>query len=285
MQTYDELKKEMCEFLNITDEEFDYLLHQEPNHPFPKEITPNTLKAFYTTQWDDPIWIIHSIRKEIFDENLGKDIKIIKQLKKFGEIESILEYGSGNGLTSIRLAQEGYKIDFCDFDHKMLKWTENQIKKYYSEVKAFTPDNILWLPNFYDAIVCLHVLEHVQDGPQLLDNLMKSIKPGGLLVLEYPNKWYEPDTNPDHIGDEKFKDQIANILTKNGFIQKNIFPQVWLKMKKTDMYDDYLTIKVKQTGEFNITTNIPQTRLLEMIGIVEMAQDVLKSKLKTGAGK
>jgi SAM-dependent methyltransferase len=42
-------------------------------------------------------------------------------------------------------------------------------------------------PGFYDVVYCSFVLEHVAGAEQVLDRLMASLKPGGLLMLRVPD--------------------------------------------------------------------------------------------------
>jgi 2-polyprenyl-3-methyl-5-hydroxy-6-metoxy-1,4-benzoquinol methylase len=42
----------------------------------------------------------------------------------------------------------------------------------------------------FDLITCIDVIEHVSDAAQALHNMAALLKPGGLLVLEIPNKHY-----------------------------------------------------------------------------------------------
>lgn len=61
------------------------------------------------------------------------------------------------------------------------------MKEFYE--MDLTQLNFSVLPyNFFDAILLVHVIEHLSNGDQVLVGLLSKLKPGGSLYVEYPGK-------------------------------------------------------------------------------------------------
>ncbi len=67
--------------------------------------------------------------------------------------------------------------------------------------------------NSYDAIICIHVLEHVENDRKAMDELYRVLKPGGWAVITVPidfnRETYEdpsiiaPEERKKHFGEEQ----------------------------------------------------------------------------------
>ena len=53
-------------------------------------------------------------------------------------------------------------------------------------------------PNIFDAVICIHVLEHIQEDRQALQELFRVLRPGGWAIITVPirldQKTYEDPT-------------------------------------------------------------------------------------------
>lgn len=93
-----------------------------------------------------------------------KDIKCymyLNQELRNRNVETILDYGSGNGKLK-ELLSENFNINEYDIGMK--------------------DDS-----NIYDCLILSHVLEHIFNLDFFLNNISKNIKSGGLLYIEVPN--------------------------------------------------------------------------------------------------
>jgi len=102
---------------------------------------------------------------------------------------NILDAGCGTGHLTLELLQEGFTVtatdysqELVDFTRKLLDQTDYCANVYQldlRETKTLTEEN-------YDTIVCLDVLEHIDNDMIALQNLKNALKPGGVLIISVP---------------------------------------------------------------------------------------------------
>lgn len=128
---------------------------------------------------------------------------------------SILDFGCGTGNFVKILNKAGYKnVKGIDLDkNTILKGREiNQLNNifYYKEI------NIKGLK--VDVIVCIYVIEHIENVKQFLDELLDLLKDGGILIIITPN-YLSPKSYLSYIKSKIMKDE----LHQTPFNKGNIF--------------------------------------------------------------
>ncbi len=100
--------------------------------------------------------------------------------------------------------------------------------------------------NFFDAILCIAVLEHVENPEEVVPELYRVLKPGGHLILEVP--FLQPEHKVPTDFQRYTKDGLVRLVSHHGFSVKRIkglftvyhtlYWQVylWLHLKKTLTY-------------------------------------------------
>jgi len=91
---------------------------------------------------------------------------------------------------------------------KNLNYTTTDLESPLADVKA----NICNLPfesDSYDVILCNHVLEHIPDDTQAMQELYRVLKPGGMAILQIPQDLSREKTFEDNsITDKKERAKI-----------------------------------------------------------------------------
>jgi 2-polyprenyl-3-methyl-5-hydroxy-6-metoxy-1,4-benzoquinol methylase len=102
-------------------------------------------------------------------------------------------------------------------------------------LKSSLPDN------HYDAVTCISVLEHIEQYDLAVENMAKTLKPGGILVLTFPynheqfiaDSYSNEQSNrhsprPSYICNVYSKSEIENWCSKSGLeIKKQKFYNYW----------------------------------------------------------
>lgn len=96
---------------------------------------------------------------------------------------NLLEIGSFCGIFLNRIRQDGWTVSGLDPDRSAAQYA----RKTYglNIVNAVLPCPELPTQN-YDAVVMLHVIEHMPDPSENLVDIYRILKPGGVLVVETP---------------------------------------------------------------------------------------------------
>jgi predicted SAM-dependent methyltransferase len=93
-------------------------------------------------------------------------------------------------------------------NQKNIDYTTTDLLSPLADVKA----DICHLPfqdNFYDIILCNHVLEHIPDDTKAMQELYRVLKPGGMAILQIPQDVLRATTfSDDSIVDQKERSKI-----------------------------------------------------------------------------
>ena len=110
--------------------------------------------------------------------------RLLKELRP----AAILDVGAAQGILGQLLADSGTTIDAIEPNSD---WAE-AAKPYYRRVMNSTVEAADLPDNTYDCVVCADVLEHLPDLVPSLQQTYELLRPGGRVVLVYPN--------PDSLG-------------------------------------------------------------------------------------
>jgi 2-polyprenyl-3-methyl-5-hydroxy-6-metoxy-1,4-benzoquinol methylase len=120
------------------------------------------------------------------DLNLHHQIaeRIQNEIPAGGEV---LDLGAGEGALSERLSDLGFHVTAADMDEKNFKskkaiFTKINFDKL-DEISVFVSKN----ENRFDAVLGVEVIEHIQDQWQYVRQLVRMVKPGGLVLITTPN--------------------------------------------------------------------------------------------------
>ncbi|HVU48616.1 MAG TPA: methyltransferase domain-containing protein [Terracidiphilus sp.] len=95
------------------------------------------------------------------------------------EIE-LLEAGCGSA-THLKLNTKAYVVGI-DISGEQLEKHKKLDERIQGDIQVYPLP-----PNRFDAIICWMVLEHVQRPFKALENFSRTIKPGGIIILGFPN--------------------------------------------------------------------------------------------------
>ncbi len=141
------------------------------------DITKHTSKSF-GYKWRKFGEIDEFYKKNFYDELVPLDYE------HFFEGKVVLDAGTGMGIPSYCMAEQGakevYGIDISD-----------SIDIAYVNTASFKNVMIAqgdiyempFRPSFFDAVICVAVLQHMSDPKKAVDTLFNYVKPGGKLIV------------------------------------------------------------------------------------------------------
>ena len=161
------------------------------------KITKTIDKYLYPDYQD--CWDISLFKKRI-DEYLKPGCKV-------------LDLGAGAGTTSISLKDRAGYVCGIDLDQRVLQ------NPYLDEAKIASAESIPYGDQTFDVVMCLHVLEHLQQPAKVFGEVNRVLKPNGIFFIKTPNKFhYVPLLS--RITSEKFHksyDKIRNRSEQDAF--------------------------------------------------------------------
>jgi len=136
----------------------------------------------YISHSDTKAGVINKLYHKVRTHTLKTKRKLIEKFtqKSRGEI---LDIGCGTGAFLNNMQQADWKITGLEPDENAIK-TANSLYNIFPK----NPDELFSLPsNNFDAITMWHVLEHVHQLQEYIEQLKNLIKPDGVIFIAVPN--------------------------------------------------------------------------------------------------
>ncbi len=167
----------------------------------------------------------------LLDVLLLRSWHIRSELKKLnsGAVKQILDAGSGFGQYSFWMSKRFSQAEILAVDVKEEQVTDcnnffNQIGK--GQVKFEVGDLVTFVqPEKFDLVLCVDVMEHIEEDVQVLTNYCNSLKTGGMLLISTPSNMGGSDVHDDgetsfieeHVRDGYGIDEIEEKCLRAGF--------------------------------------------------------------------
>lgn len=92
----------------------------------------------------------------------------------------IFEASAGSAILSRQLKDQGHEVSISNYYPQGF----TDIKEYHADL-----NKPLELPDtLFDVVICREVIEHVESVPHTLREFKRILKPGGTLILTFPNR-------------------------------------------------------------------------------------------------
>lgn len=115
---------------------------------------------------------------------------VMDYIKQAAPVERALDFGCGSGVMLPFLAEVSREVTALDVDLAPLEWVQRFIP-LAANVRALDANQTSiadLAPHSYDFINALDVLEHVDDLPRTLADLLRLLKPGGQIIISGPTE-------------------------------------------------------------------------------------------------
>jgi SAM-dependent methyltransferase len=126
-------------------------------------------------------------RKKFIIENIQIDNKL-----------KILEIGCGKGVYLNLLSHYASYLVGIDINAAYL--AEAGKKDSIAVLELMSAEDLKFKDACFDAVVIIEVLEHLPFDRKAISEISRVLKPGGILILTAPNKWFPFETHGIRIG-------------------------------------------------------------------------------------
>jgi ubiquinone/menaquinone biosynthesis C-methylase UbiE len=150
--------------------------------------------------------------------HIGLRLRARKIVKYFINCQKILDAGCGTGVYSFSLANKVKEINAVDISQEKINHA-NQTN-IFSNIKFKQGDitKLSFPDNYFDAIICSDVLEHIKNDTNAFSELSRVLKPKGRLLLTVPSNSDDNKRTYKKYGHERAgytKEQIFTLSRKN----------------------------------------------------------------------
>ena len=285
MNNKKELYKDLKPFLNCIDytvskESYEVMLNEEygmlVTSPVPSNLETYYISDSYISHTDSKKSFIDRIYQLVKNYTLKQKVKLINSFNT--ESKTILDVGAGTG-DFLKVCKknnwDAYGIEPSDKARKIAAEKEINLKQDISELKN----------ELFDVITLWHVLEHIPNLIEYIDQLKKLLKPNGVLLIAVPNyKSYDAEYYkeywaaydvPRHLWHFS-KESIQKLFSQVNMNVEKILPMKFdsfyvsllsekYKNKKNKSFKAFLTglksnLKAKKDGEYSSLIYIIKNR-------------------------
>ncbi len=102
----------------------------------------------------------------------------------------VLEIGCGEGYGAATLSASVKSITGVDVDPAIILHAEKKYGSANCLFKVYDGNQLPFANHSFDAIVSLQVIEHIMNDEQYLGEIVRVLRPGGVLILTTPNRVY-----------------------------------------------------------------------------------------------
>ena len=142
----------------------------------------------------------------------------------------VLDIASGEGYGSALISNNATKVIGIDIDEESISHAKEKYKSRHNlEYKVGSTSNIPITDNSVDFVVSFETLEHHDEHNQMMSEIKRVLKPGGMLLISSPEKsiYKKRDSNnPYHIKELELAE--LEILLKSNFKFVEFFSQIFL---------------------------------------------------------
>lgn len=136
--------------------------------------------------------IIESILDREIDPSFRRRAKIVFNCLNSTERVKILDVGCGRGFYLCALSKmfPSAELFGLDSDDEYLDVARNLLKREGVRLEKGDITKLTFDDSFFDVVIASEVLEHVDNDSRGIEQIHRTLKPGGRLIVTVPNKNY-----------------------------------------------------------------------------------------------
>jgi len=147
--------------------------------------------------------------------------------------KKVLDYGCGDGVLTYMLDKKGacaYGVDISNIPLNLAR-NIHQLKGCNSKFSKSTNYKTPFEDNFFHAVICSDVIEHVQYPEIILKEIYRILKKNGIAIISTPIRFTEYPLDKMHVVEwfqQEFADLICQIFSEVRFSVSH--PLFWFEL-------------------------------------------------------
>ena len=133
---------------------------------------------------------MHETRMLFIKERILNKYQELDNLKNIFKNKKILDLGCGGGILSESLAEEGAELIAIDQSKKLINEAKKRakLKNFKINYQCKSIKNLKEKKMKFDIIICLEVIEHVEDYKSFLKFTFECLKKNGIIIFSTINR-------------------------------------------------------------------------------------------------
>ena len=185
------------------------------------------------------------------ESNFGQYIEILKPMRGIS-----LDVGCGTGFVSICIAKKGHPCYGIDISPIAVKMAEDRALSSNTagktEFRVSSPTVIPYPNDFFEKVGAFAVIEHFTDPESVFGEMIRVLKPDGLLIIQSPN-FLSPFVHQNEKGYLDSKVSVAKIFCPQSYKNFSMILSKFLKINNTLQFSaknlQYIKTGVKVDGD------------------------------------
>ncbi len=143
--------------------------------------------------WDETVGAFASIRYWINPVRFDYFSRVLRRENEIGrELSTILDIGCGGGLLSEEFARAGYGVTGIDPAARSIENAREHAARGRLHIDYHTAsgEHLPFSEGTFDVVLCCDVLEHVEDVVQVISEISRVLKSGGLFFYDTVNRTF-----------------------------------------------------------------------------------------------
>ncbi len=175
-------------------------------------------------------WTGERLETFVFNENTIEHLHRYVIATKLAAGKTVLDIASGEGYGTHMIAGVAAETVGVDIDAETIANAKEKYQQPNLSFKTGSADNIPCENDYFDLVVSFETIEHHDRHHEMMAEIRRVLKPGGILLISSPDKKYYSDVtgykNPFHVKElyqHEFEELLAQYFKHTSYCRQKNF--------------------------------------------------------------